>query len=200
MQTGNTDYTYKDDLGKACFQHNMACGKFKDLNKRTQSEKVLRDKAFEIASNLKHGGYQWGLASMVYNFFDKESTRSGIKNEIKQNQQFENELHTPIIWRFKKRKVYWSLKYNTWGVDLADMQLISKYNKEIRFLLCVIDLLSRYAWVVPLKDIEGVRITNAFQKVLENSKRKPNKIWIDQGIEFCNFQFKKFFERKCHWN
>ena len=126
---------------------------------------------------------------MVYKFFDKKSTRSGIKNECKQNQQLENELHKPIIWRFKKRKVYSSLKDNIWGVDLADLQLISKYNKEIRFLLCVIDLFSRYAWVVPLKDIEGVSITNAFPKFLDNSKRKPNKIWVDQGSEFYNSQF-----------
>ena len=85
MLTGNTDYIYKNDLDKACFQHDMAYGKFKDFNKRTKSDKVLRDKAFEIECNPKYDGYQRGLASMVYKIFDKNSTGSGIKNEIKQN-------------------------------------------------------------------------------------------------------------------
>ena len=69
MQTGNTDFIYKNELDKACFQHNMAFGKWKDLTKRTQSDNVLRDKAFKIASDPKHDGFPKGLASMVYKFF-----------------------------------------------------------------------------------------------------------------------------------
>ena len=101
-QTGNTDSIYKNELDKACFQHYMAYGKTKDLVKRTQSDKVLRDKAFKIASNPKYDGYQRGLASMVYKFFDKKSKGSGIVNEP--NYQLANELHKPIIRKFKKRK------------------------------------------------------------------------------------------------
>ena len=71
MQTGNTDFIYKDELNKACFQHDMAYGKSKDLVKRTQSDKVLREKAFTIASDPKYDGYQRGLASMVYTFLTK---------------------------------------------------------------------------------------------------------------------------------
>ena len=74
------------------------------------------------------------------------------------------------------------------------MQLISKYNKRIRYLLCAIDLFSKYAWVVPLKDKKGVSIANAFQKILDSSKRKPNKIWVDQGSEFYNNYFKKWLK------
>ena len=107
---------------------------------------------------------------MVHKFFDKKSKGTGIKNEIKQNQQLADELHKPIIREFKKRKVYSSFKDNIWGVDLADMQLISKYNKGIRYLLCAIDLFSKYAFAVPLKDQKGTAIVNAFQSVLENSK------------------------------
>ena len=81
MQTGNTDFIYKNELDKACFQHDMAYGKSKDLAKRTQSDKVFRDKAFKIASGPKHEGYQRGLASMVYKFFVKKSSGSGIANE-----------------------------------------------------------------------------------------------------------------------
>ena len=91
--------------------------------------------------------------------------------------------------------MYSSFKDNIWGVDLADMQLISKYNKSIRYLLCVIDLFSKYAFVVPLKDKKGTTIVNAFQSILNNSKRrKLNKIWVDQGGEFYDTHFKKWLK------
>ena len=150
MQTGNTDFIYKNELDKACFQHDMAYGKAKDLARRTQSVKILRDKAFKIASVPKYDGYQRGLASMVYKFFHKKYSASGIISEA--NYQLADELHTPIIRKFKKRKVYSSFTDNIWGVDLADMQLLSRYNKRIRYLLCTIDLFSKYACVIPMKD------------------------------------------------
>ena len=80
MQTANTDFTYRNEIEKACFQHDMAYGKSKNLTKRTQSDKVLRDKTFKIASNPKYDGYQRGLAAMVYKFFDKKSSGSSIAN------------------------------------------------------------------------------------------------------------------------
>ena len=98
MQTGNTDFIYKNELDKACFQHDMAYGKTKDLVKRTQSDKFLKDKAFKIASNPKYDGYQRGLASMVYRFFDKKCKGGGIINEP--SYQLVKELHKPIITKF----------------------------------------------------------------------------------------------------
>ena len=80
--------------------------------------------------------------------------------------------------------MYSSFRDNIWGVDLADMQSLSKYNKEIKYLLCAIDLFSKYAWIIPIKDDKGVSIVNVFQKILDSSNRKPNKIWVDQGSEF----------------
>ena len=150
MQTRHTGFIYKNELDKVYFQLDMGYGKAKDLAKRTQSDKVLREKAFKIASDRKYNGYQRGLASMVYQLFDKKSSGSGITNEP--NYQLTNELHKPIIKKFKKRKVYSSVRDNIWGLDLADMQLLSKYNKEIKYLLCTIDIFSKYAWAVPLKD------------------------------------------------
>ena len=91
----------------------------------------------------KFDGYQRGLASMVYKFFNKKSSGSGITNEP--NYQLANELHKPIIKKFKKRKVYSSFRDNIWGVDLADMQSLSKYNKGIKYLSCAIDLFNKYA-------------------------------------------------------
>ena len=87
---------------------------------------------------------------MVYKLFDKKSRGSGIINEP--NYQLANEFHKPIIRRFKKRKVYSSYRDNIWGVDLVDMQSLSKYNKKIKYLLCAIDLFSKYAWVISIKD------------------------------------------------
>ena len=97
-ETGDTSYIYKNELDKACFQHDMAYGDFKDLKRRTASDKVLRDKAFNIAKDPKYDGYQRGLASMVYEFFDKKSTGSGVANEP--NYQLANELQKPIIRKF----------------------------------------------------------------------------------------------------
>ena len=158
MNTGDTRYIYKNDLDKACFQHDSAYSDSKNIIKRTQSDKILRDKAYNIANNPKYDGYQRGLASMVYKFFDKKSMGSSID---KANLELANELHKPIIRKFKKRKVYSSFKDNIWGVDLADTQLISNYNKGIKYLLCAIDLFSKYAFVVSLKDKKGSTITNA---------------------------------------
>ena len=129
----------------------MAYGDFKDLAKRTAADKVLRDNAFKIASDQKYDGYQRGLALMVYKFFDEKSSGSGSPSN-KENIQLVNELHKPIIRKVNKRKVQFSFKDNIWGVDLADMQLLSKFNKGFRCLLCVIDIFSKYPWVIPLKD------------------------------------------------
>ena len=119
MQTRNTDFIYRNELDKACFQHDMAYGKAKDLVRRTQSDKILRNKAFKIASDPKYDGYQRGLASMVYKFFDKKPSGRGVISEA--NYQLADEFHKPIIRIFKKRKVYSSFRDNIWGVDLADM-------------------------------------------------------------------------------
>ena len=126
---------------------------------------------------------------MVYNFFDKKSSGSGIINES--NYQLANEFHKPIIKKIKKRKVDSSFKDNIWRVDLADMQSMSKFNKGVKYLLFAIDLFSKYAWVIPLKDKKGTCIVNAFQKII-SKERKPNKIWVYQGSEFYNQFFNIF--------
>ena len=147
----------------------MAYGKPKDLAKRTHSDKVLIDKAFKIVSDPK---LRVTLASMVDKFFDKKISGSGvdaslaIKSATEPNYQLGNELHKQIIRKFKKKKVYSSFRDNIWGVDLADMQSLSNYNKGIKKLLCAIDLFSKYACVYPLKDKRGITIVNEFQKLI----------------------------------
>ena len=117
-------------MDKACFQHDMAYNKYKDLKGKTQSDIVLRNKAFKIATNSKYDSYQRALARMLWKFFDKRSKKilsgSGIEN-----QKLAHELHKPINKKFRRKKVYSSFKDNIWGVNLADIQLISKFNKGI---------------------------------------------------------------------
>ena len=147
-RTGDTRYIYRNELDKACCQQDSAYLDHKHLINKTEADKVLRYKSYDIASNPEYYGYQRGLASMVYKFFDKNSTGSGIAS----SSILADELHKPIIKKFNKRKVYSLFKDNIWRVDLADMQLLSRKNKGIKYLLCAIDLYSKYAFVIPLKE------------------------------------------------
>ena len=123
----------------------MAYGEFKDLNRRTAGDKVLRDKVFDIAKNPKYDGYQRGLALMVYEFFDENISNGTVKTEVISSKELAEELQKPIIRKSEKRKVHLPFIVNIWSADLADVQLISKFNKRFRFLLCVIDICIKYA-------------------------------------------------------
>ena len=157
--TGDTRYIYRNELDKACFQHDSAYADHKDLINRSEADKVLIDKAYDIASNPKYDGYQRGLANMVYKFFDKKSMGSGIKKDITKSTArssliLADELHKPVIKKFNKRKVYSQFKDNIWG-------------KGIKYHLCVTDLYSKYAFVIPLKDKKGISIVNSFDKIIK---------------------------------
>ena len=144
---------------------------------------------------------------MVYKFFGSKvaplgkKTMSGkgnakpssLERKKEVNKILAEELHKPVIKKFNKRKVYSQFKDNIWGVDLADMQSLKRKNKGIKYVLCAIDLYSKYAFVIPLKDKKGISIVNAFNKIIKQSNRKPDKIWLDQGSEFYNNNnFKKW--------
>ena len=130
IETGDTSYIYKNELDNACFQQDMAYGDFKYLARRTACDNVLRDKTFNIAKSPMYDGCQRGFASIVYKFFDKRSRGRGVNMHANKssfsNEKLAEELHKPIIRKFKKRSVYSGFKDNIWSVDLADMQLISK--------------------------------------------------------------------------
>ena len=140
-QTGDTRYIYRNELDKACFQHDSVYADHKDLINRTKSDNVLRDKVHNIASNPEYDGYQRGLASMVCKFFEKKSMGSGITRDSSLISA--DELHKPVIKKFNQREIYSQFKDNIWGVDLADTQSLSKKNKGIKYLLCAIDLFSK---------------------------------------------------------
>ena len=139
-------------------------------------------------------GYQIGLASMVYKFFDskvapldkktmlgKGNAKHSSLERTENNKILAEELHKPVIKKINKRKVYSQFRYSIWRVDLADMQSLSKKNKGIKYILCAIDLFSNYAFVVPLKDKKGISIVNAFNKIIKQSNRKPNILPIFYG-------------------
>ena len=123
--------------------------------------------------DIKENQLQW------YKIFLIKNLAKVVFVTTKPNYQLANQLPRQIIKKFKRRKVYSSFRDNIWGVDLADMQSLSKYNRGIRYLLCAIYLFSKYAWVILLKDKKGISIVNEFQEIVNSSNRKPNKIWAD---------------------
>ena len=193
-ETGDSRYIYENELDKACIQLDMSFGDFKDLNRRTIADKVLRDKAFNIAKNPKYHKYQRSFTSMVYKFSDKKPSWGKVKDKIISIEEVAEELHKQIIGKLNKRKVHSSFIDNIWGAGQVDMQLISKFSKQFRFLLCVIDIYSKCARVIPFKDKKEITITNAFQKILNVSKRKPSKIWVGKCSEFCNRSMKSWIQ------
>ena len=164
----------------------MAYGKSKHLAKGTRSNKVLRNKAFEIAINPKYNKYQRRLGSMLYKFFDKKNSGVAIKPEP--NYQLVNELHRQFLGNLRKKKVYSLFRGNIWGVGLADMKSLSKYNKGVRYLFCAIDLFRKYAGVIPAK---GITIAHAFQKKISKG-RKPIKYELIKVVNFTII-FSKYF-------
>ena len=168
-RTGDTLLLYRNELDRACFKHEAAYAKYKDVENRLISDQKLRNSAHDIASNPKYDGYQRGLASMGYKFFDSKvapldkktmSSKGNAKHTTKpsslertgNNKILAEELHKPVIKKFNKRKVYSQFRDNIWGVYLADMQSLSKKNKGVEYLLCAIDLFSKYVFVIPLRD------------------------------------------------
>ena len=119
-ETGNLKHLYRNELDNACFACDAAYSDSKDLAKRTASDNILKDRAYEIARNCNYDGYQRAIASIVYKFFDK---KTGSRMSV--NEQLAEELHKPVIKKFKRRKVYARFKDNIWASDLAEMESLS---------------------------------------------------------------------------
>ena len=139
---------------------------------------ILIERAYGIAKNHNYDGYQRKLKSMVYNFFD-EKPGSGISV----NEQVAKEVHKPVTKKIKRGKFYARFKNNIWSADFAEM---GKKNNNVKCLFCVIDVFTKYSWVKPLKDNKYKTVLKAFIKMVNESNRKPNKLWVDQIREFYN--------------
>ena len=111
------------------------------------------------------------------------------------SQQLAEELHKPISRNFRKRRVISHGIDKIWAADLVEMQKYSKWNKGIKYLLMVIDVFSKYGWIVPLKDKKTESVSLAFDHIFKKSKRKPEKLWTDKGSEFISKHFKNFLKR-----
>ena len=134
----------------------------------------MKDRAYEIALHLKYNGYQGGLASMVYKFFDKkiESVKtSQVTANV--NEVLAQKLHKPMIKKFKRRKVYARFKDNIWAANLVEMGSLSSKNRGVKYLSCVIDVFSKYLWVKPLTDKKAKTVLHSFIETVNESKRKP---------------------------
>ena len=127
------------------------------MAKGTISDKILKDRQFQIDMNRNYNGYQRALASMVYKFFDK---KTGLRVSV--NEHLAEELHKPVIKKFKRRKVYERFKGNIWAANLAERESLSSKNKKFKYLLYVINVFTKYAWVKPLKDKKGRTVLTAF--------------------------------------
>ena len=139
IQTGDTNYIFKNEIDKACLADDAVYSDFKDMKNRATADKILIDKAYEIAKDPKYYGSQRGLASMVYKCFDKNSNGSDVTKlkSIPQNEQLADELHKPVIRKSKIRKVYSAFKVNIWAANLADIQLITKFRLGFYYVLLI---------------------------------------------------------------
>ena len=113
------------------------------------------------------------------------------KNDTIWTDQLADEPHKPVIKYFPKRKVYVNGIDEVWNADLVEMQAFSKFNRGVRYLLTVIDVFSKYGWMLPLKDKTGKSVADAFKEIFKKSKRKPENLWTDKGREFCNKHVKE---------
>ena len=170
-ETGHSKHLYRNELGQPCLTHNAGYSDSKDLAKRTVANKILKDRAYEISRNRKYDGYQRTLASIPHKFFDQK-TRSGVSV----NEELAEELHKPVIKKFKRRKGYSKFKDNLSAADLAAMGLLSSKNKNVKYLLCVIDIFPKYSWVKPLEYKIGKTVLNAFIEIVNEANCKSNKL------------------------
>ena len=159
---------YRNELDKACFAQ--------DLAKRTISDNLLEDKGYGIAKNPKYDRYQRGFASMVHKFFDK---KTGLGASV--NEEIAEELHKLMIKNLKRRRVYTKFKDNIWAADLAKMVSLSSFNHAVKYFVCAMEVFTKYALDKPLKDKKGKTILHGFIEIVNESKHKPNKLWVDQG-------------------
>ena len=147
----------------------------KELLRSTVSYKSLKDRAYEIAKNPKYDEQQvWSIGFL-----------------LSVNKELPQELHKPVIKKFKSNKAYARFKDNIWAADLTEMGSLSSKKQGIKYLLFVVDVFIKYAWVKPLKDEKGKIVHNGFIETVNESNWKPKKLWVDQRREFYNSPMQK---------
>ena len=178
------NHIYKNELDKPYFVNDAAYSDSKDLAKRTISDKIFKERAYKIVLNPKHDGHQRELACMVYKFSEKK-TGSGASV----NEEVAQTLHKPVIKKFKKGKPMSGLKI-IFGLQI-EMRPLSSKNEGVKYLLRVIDVFTKYAWVKPLKIKKAKTVHHGFIEITIESKDKQIKLWVDQGKFYSNFMQKQ---------
>ena len=141
----------------------------------------MKDKANEIAINPRYDGYRRRLTITVYKFFDK---KTGLVAKATVNEEVAQKVRKPVTNKFKRKKVYARLKDNIWAADLVEMESLSSKNRGVKYLLCVVDVFTKYAWIKPLKDKKAKTVLHDFIEIVDQFNCKANKLWADQGKNF----------------
>ena len=188
-------YTGVNNLDRACLQHDIAYNQNSDTNNRNIADDILAKAAMDIANDVNAPAYERQQGRTVAAIMAAKS-RFGLgikpKKQVKFVEQHDfsdalaEELHRGLRRKFQRRRVQVFGVDEIWSADLVDMQYFSKNNDGFRYLLTVIDVLSKFAWAVPLKDKTGKSVATAFEKIVKESDRKPMKLWVDKGTEFYN--------------
>ena len=196
-------YEGVNNLDKACKQHDIAYSQNSDTKNRNVADDILAKLAMDIANNVNEPAYERQQARTVAAVMATKS-RFGLGTKPKKQVWFEDqqdfsdalaeELHSGVRRKFQRRRVQVFGVDEIWSADLVEMQDFSKDNDGFRYLLTVIDVMSKYAWAVPLKDKTGNSVTAAFEKIVKESGRKPMKLWVDKGKEFYNKVMDRFLE------
>ena len=166
-ETSKLRHLYRNKLDKTCFAHHVANSKSKDLAKRAISNKILKNRTYEIVRKCGCDGYQRVLASMVCIFL---YMKAGSVASV--NEQLAEELLKPVTKNFKRKEFYARFKYNIWAAYLAEIKSLSLKNKNVKYLFCVIDVFIEYA-LVKLKDKKGKTVLDAFMEILNESNHEP---------------------------
>ena len=189
------EHLYRNELDKAFVAHDTPYSDSKDLAKRTISDDILKHTSYEITRNRGYDEYQRSLACMVWKICDKKTGSGAIatnKAGVNVNEKLAEELHNPVIKKFERSRVYGRFKGNIWAADLAETESFFSKDKNVQYLLCVIDVFTKYVSVKPLKNKKGKTVLNAFIEIANESNHKPNKLWVDQGSEFYDKLMEKW--------
>lgn len=199
-------YKGVNELDSCCRDHDVAYNLYKDREKRNIADRILADKALKIAQDARKNGYERAWAALVYKTFceggltskfqgGKLTARKKDGPSSETLKQLAEELHKPARRKFPRRRVRVQFVDETWGMDLVDLQKLNGQNDGYRYILSVIDIFSKYAWAVPVKNKSGNSVFNAFTKIINDSARQPKNIWVDEGTEFYNSTFTKWLNK-----
>jgi len=188
-----------DRVDSAALRHDLAYAQYPDTASRNVADREMVDELNKIPNptfreRVERAIVKPILATKANLGLGLASSDSKSDLKVKWTDQLAEELHKPVVKNFRKRRVYVKGIDEIWAADLIDMQSFAEYNDGFKYLLSVVDIFSKYGWIVPLKDKSGKSVSQAFEKIFTSSERKPKKLWVDKGKEFYNKDVQKLVE------